>query len=217
MLKMFTTKNVPGTPDRRVNLIWVAAITLLAVTMITPTLAAETEEEEKIEGPLAFTMDDIEGEAVELKQYKGQIVMLVNVASECGLTPQYEELQALYDEYKDQGFIILGFPANNFMGQEPGTNEEIKFFCQTEYNVNFDMFSKISVKGDDINPLYKYLTEEESNEDFAGEIEWNFAKFLLNHEGEVIDRFDPRTTPKDDTVVAAIEAALEAKEAAEEA
>lgn len=192
------------------------ALALLGMVLIGAAQAAESkaQEDDDYEGPLAFEMDNIDGEEVDLEDYKGQVVLIVNVASECGLTPQYEELQAIYDEYKEQGFVILGFPANNFMGQEPGTDEEIKFFCQTEYDVSFDMFSKISVKGDDITPLYEYLTEEETNEEFAGEITWNFEKFLLNHEGEVINRFDPRTAPKEEVVVEAIEKALKQKEAA---
>ncbi len=172
--------------------------------------AAEStdKEDKKIENPLSFTVNNIEGEEVDLAEYQGKVVMIVNVASKCGLTPQYEELQALYDRYKEKGFVILGFPANNFMGQEPGSDEEIKFFCETEYNVTFDMFSKISVKGDDIAPLYAFLTEEETNKEFAGEIGWNFAKFLLDRQGNVIARFDPRTKPKDPEVVRAIETAL---------
>jgi glutathione peroxidase-family protein len=166
------------------------------------------QEDKKIENPLSFIVKNIDGEEVDLSEYQGKVVMIVNVASKCGLTPQYEELQALYDRYKEKGFVILGFPANNFMGQEPGSNEEIKFFCETEYNVTFDMFSKISVKGDDIAPLYAYLTEEETNEEFAGEIEWNFAKFLLDRQGNVIARFNSRTKPKDAEVVRAIETAL---------
>lgn len=166
------------------------------------------QEDEKIKNPLSFKVNNIDGEEVDLSDYQGKVVMIVNVASKCGLTPQYEELQALYDRYKDKGFVVLGFPANNFMGQEPGSDEEIKFFCETKYNVTFDMFSKISVKGDDIAPLYAFLTEEETNEEFAGEIEWNFAKFLLDRKGNVIARFSPRTTPKDSDVVRAIETAL---------
>lgn len=154
------------------------------------------------------TMNDIDGNPVNLEQYKGKVVLIVNVASKCGLTPQYEELQEIYEQYKDQGFVILGFPANNFMGQEPGTNEEIKQFCVSEYNVNFDMFSKISVKGDDQDPLYQVLTSAEENAPYDGEISWNFTKFLLNKDGKVVARFEPKTTPQDEAVISAIEAEL---------
>jgi glutathione peroxidase len=157
---------------------------------------------------LNFTMNDIDGNPVNLSQYEGKVVMIVNVASKCGLTPQYEDLQAIYEEYKDQGFVVLGFPANNFMGQEPGSNEEIKTFCTNNYNVSFDMFSKISVKGDDIHPLYALLTSDAENKPYDGEIGWNFTKFLLNKDGKVVARFEPKTTPSDETVKTAIQTEL---------
>lgn len=172
-------------------------------------------EEKAVQGPLDFTVQDINGKDVDLSKYDGKVVMIVNTASKCGLTPQYEALEALYGKYKDKGFVILGFPANNFMKQEPGTNEEIKFFCTSKYNVTFDMFSKISVKGDDQAPLYKYLTSEETNKEFAGDISWNFEKFLVGRDGKVINRFSPKTTPDDPKVVEAIESALEAPAPAE--
>ncbi|MGH9916981.1 MAG: glutathione peroxidase, partial [Pyrinomonadaceae bacterium] len=140
--------------------------------------------------------------------YKGKVVLFVNVASKCGFTPQYEGLQKLYTKYKDQGFVILGFPANNFHGQEPGTNAEIKEFCSTKYNVSFPLFSKISVKGDDIDPLYKFLTSKETNPEFSGEITWNFNKFLIDRTGKIIARFDSKITPEDNKVTSVIEAAL---------
>ncbi|MBX3295325.1 MAG: glutathione peroxidase [Acidobacteria bacterium] len=155
-----------------------------------------------------FTMKDIDGNDVSLEKYKGNVVMLVNVASRCGLTPQYEGLQAIYDKYKDRGFTVLGFPANNFMGQEPGTEAEIKEFCSLNYNVGFPMFSKISVKGTDQHPLYRFLTHPETNPGFDGDITWNFEKFLADRDGKIIARFSPRTVPTDAEVIEKLEAAL---------
>ena len=134
--------------------------------------------------------------------------MLVNVASKCGYTPQYEGMQKIYERYKDKGFTILGFPANNFGAQEPGTDEQIQEFCRINYGVTFPVFSKISVKGDDKHPLYKYLTEKESNPDFAGEIKWNFNKFLVGRDGRIVARFDSADKPEDAKVTQAIEHAL---------
>lgn len=155
-----------------------------------------------------FTMKNIDGKQISLAAYRGHVVLIVNVASRCGFTPQYEGLEKLYQKYQSQGFVILGFPANNFMGQEPGTDEEIKTFCSTKYNVTFPMFSKISVKGGDINPLYKYLTDKSSNPDFGGDIKWNFNKFLVDKNGKIIGRFEPPVKPDSDTVVQAVEKAL---------
>lgn len=158
-----------------------------------------------------FTMKNIDGQDVKLDAYKGKVVMIVNTASRCGNTPQYEGLQALYDKYKDKGFIVLGFPANNFMGQEPGTDEEIKDFCTLKYNVTFPMFSKVSVKGVDQHPFYSYLTHKDTNPGFEGDITWNFEKFLTDRNGKVIARFTPKTKPLEPQVVEAIEKALAEK------
>ena len=155
-----------------------------------------------------FSLKDIDRKEVNLSQYRGKVVLVVNVASRCGYTPQYEGLQKIYTKYKDRGFVILGFPANNFMSQEPGTDEEIKTFCSTKYNVTFPIFSKISVKGDDIHPLYKYLTSKETNPEFGGDIKWNFSKFLVDKSGKIIARFEPKVTPESDPVIQAIEKAL---------
>ncbi|MCC6423619.1 MAG: glutathione peroxidase [Phycisphaerales bacterium] len=160
------------------------------------------------ESALGFTMNDIDGHPVELSKYTGQVVLMVNVASKCGNTPQYEGLEAMYQKYKDQGLVILGFPANNFGHQEPGSNEQIKDFCQSTYNVKFPMFSKISVKGEDIAPLYQFLTHQQTTPQPAGEITWNFEKFLIGRDGKVIARFSPRTQPSDPKIVEAIEAQL---------
>lgn len=157
----------------------------------------------------SFSLKDIDGKDVSLSQYRGKVLMLVNVASKCGLTPQYEGLQKLYAEYKDRGLVILGFPANNFGGQEPGTDEQIKSFCSLNYNVTFPIFSKISVKGADIHPLYKFLTDKETNPEFGGGIKWNFNKFLVDKNGHVIARFEPQTTPESNEVIQAVEEALQ--------
>jgi glutathione peroxidase len=162
-------------------------------------------------GPLSFEMTDIDGKPFNLASLKGKVVLLVNVASRCGFTPQYTGLEKLYTDYKDQGFVIVGIPANNFGGQEPGTNEEIKTFCSSKYMVTFPMLSKVSVKGDDKTPLYKYLTEKETAGDFAGEITWNFNKFLIDRNGQIMARFDSATTPQDPKVIAAVEKAIGAK------
>jgi glutathione peroxidase-family protein len=155
-----------------------------------------------------FTMKDISGADVSLSAFKGKALLLVNVASKCGFTPQYAGLQSLYERYRDKGFEILGFPANNFLWQEPGSDSEIKEFCSTRYNVSFPLFSKISVKGKDIHPLYKLLTEKETNPRFSGKITWNFNKFLVNKQGEIVARFDSKVEPLDKQVIDAVEGAV---------
>ena len=153
-----------------------------------------------------YTLNSIDGKPTSLGSFKGQVVLLVNVASRCGYTPQYTGLESLYEKYKGQGLVIVGFPANNFMGQEPGTDEEIKTFCSNKYNVTFPMFSKISVKGDDQAPLYKYLTDKAANPTTGGDIKWNFTKFLVDRDGKIIQRFETAVTPEQ--MDAAIEKAL---------
>jgi glutathione peroxidase len=158
---------------------------------------------------LNFTMKDIDGKEVNLATYSGKVVMILNVASKCGNTPQYTALEQTFEKYKDKGFVILGFPANNFGGQEPGTNEQIKAFCtETNYDVKFPLFAKTSVKGDDINPLFKYLITVDTKPQPKGAITWNFEKFLIGKDGKVAARFAPKTKPDDPAVVAAIESAL---------
>lgn len=149
-----------------------------------------------------FTLNDIDGKPVSLSQFKGKVVMLVNTASLCGNTPQYTDLETIYETYKDKGFEILAFPANNFGQQEPGTNEEIKGFCLTKYSVGFPLFSKISVKGSDKHPLYQYLTEQSP---FPGEVEWNFQKYLVDRSGNVVARYHHRTKPSAAEVVKDVE------------
>ena len=134
----------------------------------------------------SFVMKDIDGKDQQLSHYKGQALLIVNVASKCGFTPQYAALEAVYEKYKDRGLVIVGIPANNFAQQEPGTNEEIKTFCTRKYNVSFPMMSKVSVKGDDQTPLYKFLTDASTDPQFAGDIKWNFTKFLVDRDGKVV-------------------------------
>ena len=155
-----------------------------------------------------FTLDSLKGEPTPLASFKGKVMLVVNVASQCGYTPQYEGLQALYMKYKDQGLVIAGFPANNFGGQEPGSNEEIGAFCKSKYGVTFPMFSKISVKGGDIAPLYKFLTDKTANPKTGGDIQWNFTKFLVDRNGKVIQRFEPAVEPLSPELESAIAAAL---------
>jgi glutathione peroxidase len=154
-----------------------------------------------------FTLPSIKGQPAPLAEYKGKLVLVVNVASRCGYTPQYAALEALYRKYKDRGFVILGFPANNFGGQEPGTNEEILTFCKLNYDVTFPMYAKVSVKGDDQTPLYGWLTKD-ANPSVTGDIRWNFTKFLVDRDGKVVARFESKVKPDDPEVIAAIEKLL---------
>lgn len=158
-----------------------------------------------------FKMRDIDGKDVKLKKYKGKVLLIVNTASKCGYTPQYEGLQATYSKYNGKGFEVLGFPANNFGGQEPGTEAEIKEFCTAKYKVTFPMFAKISVKGEDQDPLFKFLTSKETNPEFGGDITWNFNKFLIDRNGKVVARFSSKDKPEGEAVTAAIEKYLAAK------
>jgi len=157
-----------------------------------------------------FTLPSIDGKPMPLADFRGKVVLVVNVASRCGFTPQYSALESLYEKYKDQGFVIVGFPANNFGSQEPGTNEEIKTFCSRKYNVTFPMYSKVSVKGDDQTPLYQYLTKQ-TGRSIAGDIKWNFTKFLVDRNGNVVQRFESAVTPDSAEVVSAVEKQLSQK------
>jgi glutathione peroxidase len=157
---------------------------------------------------LSFTVKSLDGKEVDLSKYQGKVLMVVNVASKCGLTPQYNELQALHKKYAEQGLAILGFPCNQFGKQEPGSATEIRDFCTKNYGVSFDMFEKIDVNGDDANSFYKHLTSLDLKPAGSGKISWNFEKFLIDREGNVVARFSPRTSPDDAEVVAAIEKAL---------
>lgn len=154
-----------------------------------------------------FTLPSIEGKPMPLSDFKGKVILVVNVASRCGYTPQYAALESVYEKFKNQGFVILGFPANNFGQQEPGSNQEIKTFCSSKYSVTFPLYGKVSVKGDDQTPLYSYLTKN-ANPSAAGDIKWNFTKFLVDRNGHVVQRFEPAVTPDSAEVVAAIEKQL---------
>ena len=179
---------------------------------VVPALPQAAEKRgEKVPVLLNFTVDDIEGRPVNLARYQGQVLLIVNVASYCGNTPQYASLQGLYEKYRERGFSVLGFPANEFGGQEPGTNAEIAEFCQKNYGVEFDMFSKIVVRGTGQHPLYKHLTSASTNPKFAGEVSWNFEKFLIGRDGQIAGRFLSPVEPLSAQLVGAIEAALAKK------
>lgn len=185
------------------------AFMLLALTFgaCKPGYAAGTSLMGDVMAPVhSFTLNDIDGNPLALNTFTGKVLLLVNTASMCGNTPQYEGLQTLYERYREKGLEILAFPANNFGKQEPGTNEEIKSFCYTKYALEFPLFSKISVKGEDVHPLYHYLTKQSP---FPGEIEWNFQKFLVNRQGEVIARYRPGLKPLSSQIVQDIERALD--------
>jgi glutathione peroxidase len=167
----------------------------------------KSKKNRKPSGPLDFTMKDIDGTEQDLNQYSGKVVLMVNVASKCGFTPQYKGLEALYQKYHEQGFIVLAFPANDFGKQEPWPEAQIKSYCTSKYNVTFPMFSKVSVVGGKQCPLYKYLTKK-SGSPFEGAIQWNFTKFLINRKGQVVARYDSRTDPQDPKVIEAVEKAL---------
>lgn len=205
-------------------------VSALAAAAVCLTLASgvfadkkdEAKKDEKVGPALNFTMDSLDGKPVKLSEYQGKVVLMVNVASRCGLTKQYDALEDLHEKYHEKGLAVLGFPANEFGKQEPGTNLEIAEFCKSTYDVKFPMFSKVVVKkvedGDAPCDLYKYLTKHETkyvmpkdkdNKDkFAGDITWNFEKFLVNKKGEVVARFAPQVAPEDPRVIKAIEAEL---------
>lgn len=185
----------------------------LAVFVCSALLASDqspaTQPQEAVVPPvLSFTMKSLTGADVPLSRYQGKVVLIVNTASKCGNTPQYAALQAMYKKYAPQGFMILGFPSNDFRHQEPGTDEQIADFCTKNYGVTFDMFSKVDVLGPTKCDLYKFLTSPQTDPQFPGEITWNFEKFLVSRDGRIVDRFKPKTKPDDDKVVAAVEAEL---------
>ena len=155
-----------------------------------------------------FKVKDIKGTERSLSEFAGKVLLVVNVASKCGSTPQYKGLEALYQRYRERGFAVLGFPANDFAHQEPGTDEEIQNFCSLTYGVTFPMFSKISVKGKDIHPLYAFLTDKKTNPGFGGKITWNFNKFLVDRTGAIVGRFDTKDEPLGDKIPRAVQEAL---------
>ncbi len=172
---------------------------------------AAEKEQKKAPAALDFKMKMLDGKEVDLGKYEGKVVLVVNVASKCGLTPQYEQLQALNEKYVDKGLAIIGFPCNQFGAQEPGTADEIRQFCQANYGVTFDMFAKIDVNGESACPLYKYLTSLDTKPKGEGKISWNFEKFIIGRNGEVVARYEPKTKPDDPTMVKLIEMQLEKK------
>lgn len=186
------------------------AITILAFIGLGSVLGHRTKEK-PVASLYEFTVKNIDGSDVKLDAYRGKVLLLVNVASRCGYTPQYDGLERIYKKYHGQGLEVLAFPANNFGGQEPGTNAEIKDFCTLKYNVTFPMFAKISVKGDDQHPLYTYLTAKETDPEFAGPITWNFNKFLIGRDGKIVARFESKDEPESEKVKQAVEKALAAK------
>jgi glutathione peroxidase len=177
-------------------------IALLAVSLLMQTIAHAGSVHD-------IAVKDIDGKDTTLGAYKGKVLLVVNVASKCGYTPQYTALEALHEKYKGKGFAVLGFPCNQFGHQEPGTNEEIKQFCSTKYNVTFPLFDKIEVNGANRHPLYVALAGKDSP--YPGDIKWNFNKFLIGRDGKIIKRFDSKTTPDSPEMTAAVEAALAAK------
>jgi glutathione peroxidase len=194
-----------GTTMKYLNAILLAALSMFQINALAQIKEKQVETQPTL---YSFTMKTIDGNDKKLSDYKGKVLMIVNVASKCGHTPQYKGLEAIYEKYKDRGFMILGFPANNFLWQEPGTNADIKNFCSMNYGVTFDMFSKISVKGDDQHPLYHYLTEESP---IPGAIKWNFQKYLVDRKGNVVDKFSPATEPTEKEVIDKIENLLSEK------
>jgi glutathione peroxidase len=180
-------------------------ISLFSLLILSSILTAQQKEKTSVDrkGLYDFTMKTIDGKDRSLAEYKGKVLLVVNVASFCGYTPQYKDLEEVYEKYKEKGFIILGFPANNFGKQEPGTDEEIKTFCETNYKVTFDLFSKISVKGDDQHPLYQYITKDSP---FPGDVKWNFQKYLVDKKGNIVAKYSSRVKPTDKEVIQQIEA-----------
>jgi glutathione peroxidase len=188
---------------------------LLAAVLAACAPAARAEEkkegEKKVPAVLNFKMKGLDGKEIDLSKYQGKVVLIVNVASECGYTPQYEGLEKLYETYGKDGLVVVGVPANEFGKQEPGTDAEIARFCKDTYNVKFPMTSKVVVKGEGITPLYQHLTSRDTNPKFGGEIKWNFTKFVVGRNGEIVARFEPKVEPTSDEVVKAVEAELKKK------
>lgn len=174
-------------------------------------LAGDPKGDQKVTGPLDFKMAGIDGNDVDLGQYKGKVVLLVNVASECGYTPQYKGLQELYQKYGQDGLVVIGVPSNDFGKQEPGTNAQIKDFCKSTYKVSFPLLGKVVVKGDHKVPLYQFLTAKDTNPKYAGEIGWNFEKFLIDRKGQVVGRFKSGVEPMSEPLTSAIKKELAAK------
>jgi glutathione peroxidase len=186
-------------------------VTLLVSLIVIAGVAIGQTTGGRVPEVLNFTMNSLGGQPVNLSKYQGRVVLIVNTASECGYTYQYEGLQALHRKYASQGLSVLGFPSNDFGQQEPGTNAEIQQFCKANYGVEFDMFSKIDVLGDSKAPLYRYLTSKSTNPQFAGDVSWNFEKFLIDRNGRIVARFLSAVEPMSAEVTGAVEAALAKK------
>jgi len=194
--------------DRLCRFASLAGLAALSSVLVPFAVVSAADDAKKPTCVLDFHVKDIDGKDVDLSRYKGSVLLIVNTASQCGFTPQYKDMEAIYEQYKEKGFDVLAFPANEFGSQEPGSNEQIKDFCSTNYKVSFPLFSKIVVKGKGIDPLYEFLTSDKTNPKFSGAIPWNFTKFLVNRKGQVIARFQPKDKPSSETVTQAIDKAL---------
>ena len=201
------TRN-PNVSNRVCLLALFAGSAALVLALLSLATVSASDDAKKPSGVLDFHVKDIDGKDVDLARYKGKVLLIVNTASQCGFTPQFKDMEEIYEKYKDKGFEILAFPANEFGKQEPGTNEQIKDFCTSKYNVTFPLFSKIVVKGKSIDPLYEYLTSAKTNPKYSGPIPWNFTKFLVDRKGEVVARFKPQDKPSSEAVTQAIDKAL---------
>ncbi len=186
---------------------------VVAILALCAPLAQSAEKKgDKVPAALSFKMKGLDGKDVDLAQFKGKVVLIVNVASQCGYTKQYKGLEAIYEKYKDKGFVIVGVPANDFGKQEPGTDAEIAKFCSSKFGVTFPMLAKVStIVGDEKVPLYKLLTSKETDPKFAGEVKWNFTKFLIGRNGEIVNRFDSKITPESEELTKAVEEELAKK------
>jgi glutathione peroxidase len=205
-LTLITRRNVV----RRIGIAF-AAVALLGLCAPLAR-AGEKKRDKKVPAVLKFKMKGIDGKDVDLSQYQGKVVLIVNVASKCGYTPQYKGLQAIYEKYKDKGLVVVGVPANDFLKQEPGTDAEIAKFCESKYGVTFPMLAKVpTIVGEKKVPLYAHLTSKETDPKFAGEVKWNFTKFLIGRDGEIANRFEPKVEPDSKEVTEAIEAELAKK------
>lgn len=180
----------------------------LCLALTAPNLGRGQESPKKPVSVLDHHVKTIDGEEIALTKFQGEVLLIVNTASQCGYTSQYQGLEALHVKYKARGFRVLAFPSNDFGRQEPGSEAEIKAFCQAQYRVTFPLFAKTVVKGDGIHPLYAYLSAKDTNPRFAGDVSWNFAKFLINRKGEIVARFEPNEMPESETLVREIEASL---------
>jgi glutathione peroxidase len=181
---------------------------VLVVLALGATVRADEKGDKQVAPVLRFKMNNLAGKEVDLSKYQGKVILVVNVASQCGYTPQYQGLQMLHDKYSRDGLVVLGVPCNDFGAQEPGTSAEIAAFCKTNYGVKFDMLAKVSINGKDQAPLYEYLTSRKTNPKFGGEINWNFTKFLISRNGDIVSRFEPDVEPESDQMTMAIKTEL---------